>query len=408
MNVKFPKRLEPFIREPKRFNVLEGGRGGGKSHAVAELLLIKAMESKCRILCTREIQKSIKESVHQLLSDKIKQKQYPFKVLNTSIVCLITGSEFYFHGLQDKTAMNLKSFEGVNYCWIEEAQTISKKSLDILIPTIRKENSKLIFTMNRYEEQDPVYEKFCQKERDDICHIYINYFDNPYCPKELKLEADRCKEDSIDDYNYIWLGLPMQQGENKILKLNKVKQAMERTVEAVGALEIGVDVARFGDDRTIITPRKGFKCYEQYSFTKLRTFEVADRAIEQETNLKEYATFKVDDTGVGGGVTDELFNRAKNVIAVNNGQKAKDPDKYPNAISEMWFEFASIIDQIELPNDPELLKELCGREYKFDKQGRRMVESKDDFKKRYGKSPDKADSLLLAFYEYYVSSGLIC
>ena len=405
MNIKFPKKLEPFIREPKRFNVLEGGRGGGKSHAVAELLLIKAMESKCRILCTREIQKSIKESVHQLLSDKIKDHKYPFRILNTSIICTVTGSEFYFHGLQDKTAMNLKSFEGVDWCWIEEAQTISKKSLDVLIPTIRKSGSKLLFTMNRFEEQDPVFAMFCQNNRENVCHIYINYFDNPWLPKELKDEAEYCKALDIDDYNHIWLGLPMQQGDLNILKISQVKAAMERKVIGEGAFEIGVDVARFGDDSTVLTKRHGFHTFPQRKYKKLRTYEVSDYAVDFEGD--DTSCFKVDDTGVGGGVTDDLFKKNKNVVAVNNGQCAKDKDKYPNAISEMWFEFAEIIDQIELPYDMELLKQLCGRRKKFDKQGRRMVESKDDYKTRYKKSPDDADSLLLCYYSYYMASGFL-
>lgn len=412
VNIKFPKIYREFIERPRRINILEGGRGGAKSHTVAEKLLIESCEKKIRILNTREIQKSIKESVHQLYSDKIKQRYYPCNVLNNEIRVPFIGSEFYFHGLQDKTALNLKSFEGVDWCWVEEAQSISKKSLNILIPTIRKPGSKIVFTLNRFEELDPVIERYILHQdlkeiypgcyaNDEILHIHANYYDNPFCPEVLVKEAAECKEKYPEDYLHIWEGQPIQQGDNKILKLSKVKAAMERKINGVGTLEIGVDVARFGSDRTVITPRKGFKCLGQYIYTKLRTFEVVDRAIEQE---KGETIFKVDDTGVGGGVTDGLFQKGKNVIPVNNGQKAKDQDKYPNAISEMWFEFAEIIDQIELPNDQELLKELCGREYTFDRQGRRCVESKDDFKKRYGKSPDKADSLLLAYYSIYINS----
>jgi phage terminase large subunit len=401
MEIELPSKIKEFATNPKRINVLEGGRGGSKSWSVADLFLLWGLEKKQRFLCTREIQKSISESVYQLLKDKIIEKKYPYEILKTVIRCPLTGSEFYFSGLQDRTSQNLKSFEGADWCWVEEAQSISKESLDILVPTIRKDNSKLVFTMNRFEEQDPVISAFCTGKRDDVLHITINYTDNPFCPDVLKREAEECKKLSIDDYNHIWLGYPIQQGDNKILKLSKVKAAMERKVDGVGSLDIGVDVARFGDDRTIITPRKGFKTYGQVMYQKLRTFEVVDRAIEQEIAGNSEIVYKVDDTGVGGGVTDGLFQRGKNVVPINNGQKAKNPDKYPNAISEMWFEFADIIDQIELPNDQELLKELCGREYTFDKQGRRCVESKDDFKKRYGRSPDKADSLLLAYYAMY-------
>lgn len=396
--VTFPKKVKPFITAPKRFNVLEGGRGGSKSWTVAEYFLILGMQRKYRFLCTREVQNSIKDSVHQLLKDKILAGNYPYRITNTSIVCETTGSEFIFHGLQDITSHNLKSLEGIDCCWIEEAQTTTKNSLDILIPTIRKEGSWLVFTMNRMEEMDPVYARFCGKDRDDVCHIKINYYDNPFCPETLKKEAMDCKEESIDDYNYIWEGLPLQQGENKILKLSKVKGAMGRTVEGQGAFEVGVDVARFGSDRTTIFKRHGFKTLLYKVFKGLRTTETANHAEDIAGDQKYMTTFKVDDTGVGGGVTDNLVKNDMLVAPVNNNQQAMNHDKYADAISEMWFEFAKILDDIEIPNDPELLKELCGREYTFDKKGRKQVESKDKFKKRYGKSPDLADGLLLCFY----------
>lgn len=397
VDVSLPDILAPFYEAPKRYNVLEGGRGGAKSHTIAEHLLIEGTQKKIRILCTREIQKSIKESVHQLLSDKIKLRGYAYIIQNTSIVYPLTGSEFYFHGLQDQTIDSLKSFEGVDWCWVEEAQSISKKSLDILLPTIRKDNSKIVFSMNRFEELDPVYERFCTKERDDVCHIYCNYTDNPFCSEVLKREADDCKREYPDDYPHIWLGLPMSQGENKILSIQKVRAAMERQVKAEGGIEIGVDVARFGDDRTVLFKRQGLKILAWKTFTKLRTTETAARVVEMIGDHKE-VTVKVDDSGVGGGVTDELYRLGVSVVPVNNGANAMNPDKYPNAISEQWFEFAKIIDQVQIPNDPQILKELCGRSYGFDKKARRQVESKDEFKKRYGRSPDLADALLLCFY----------
>jgi phage terminase large subunit len=401
MDVLFPEKFYEFVTAPKRFNVFEGGRGGAKSHTVAEALLLWGLERKIRVLCTREIQKSIKESVHQLLSDKIIKHKYPYRILASTIVCELTGSEFYFHGLQAQTIDNLKSFEGVDWCWVEEAQSISKSSLDILIPTIRKENSKIVFTMNRFEESDPVYARFCDKPKDDVLHIYVNYYDNPFCTDVLIKEAQDCKKESPEDYNHIWEGLPLAQGDKKILTIAKVKDAMNRKIKGVGGIELGVDVARFGDDRTVIFKRHGLKVLDYKVHTKLRTYEVANRAIELAGDDKDDCIFKVDDTGVGGGVTDDLYQKEMRVVPVNNGSAAKDENKYPNAISEMWFEFAKIIDTVELPNDQELLKELCGREYGFDKNGRRVVESKDKYKARYKRSPDLADALLLCFYNKY-------
>lgn len=399
VDVVFPKIYLPFINSPKRFNVLEGGRGGAKSWTLAEKFLIEGTQKKLRFLCTREIQKSIAQSVHQLLEDRIYARGYPYKVLQTSIICANTGSEFIFHGLQDLTSQNLKSVEGIDRVLVEEAQTTTKKSLDILVPTIRKPGSYFAFAMNRFDDSDAVFDRFCRVPRDDVLHIHANYYDNPFCSKELRDEAERCRIENPGEYAHIWEGQPMQQGDNKIMRLDKVRAAMDRKVKAEGAKEMGVDVARFGDDRTQLYLRHGLKIIGHKTLTKLRTYEVADHAVALANDKGEEKTrYRVDDTGVGGGVTDELHKQEKNVVPINNGSAAKNPNKYPNAISEMWFEFAEMIDQVELPYDPELLRELCSREYKFDKQGRRVVESKDDFKKRYGRSPDKADSLLLCFY----------
>jgi phage terminase large subunit len=406
LKINPPKKLEPFFKTPKRYNVLEGGRGGGKSHGVAEYFLALGMSDKYRFLCTREIQKSIKDSVYQLLSDKIREYNLPYEVKREGISCPLTGSEFFFHGLQDRTSPSLKSFEGADWCWVEEAQAISKKSLDILIPTIRKPGSKIVFTMNRLEESDPVYEKFCVIPTDDVLHIYINYYDNHHCPEKLKQEAERCKEIAYSDYLHIWEGQPMVQGDNKILSLAKVKQAMERTIEPEGGVHCGIDVARFGDDRTVITVRKGLTMLDMQTFTKLRTYETANHAIDMTRGYQD-VLYKVDDTGVGGGVTDELVRKELLVLPVNNGQKALDPDKYPNAISEMWFQFRDNLDRYDLIQDQELLRELTGREYSFDNQARRRVEQKDKFKERYGRSPDKADSVLLAFYNISSTSGIV-
>ena len=393
MKVNIPQKIKPLFIEHKRYNILEGGRGGGKSHAVAEHLLIEGLKEKKRILCTREVQKSIDDSVYKLLCDKIIEHGYNYVIQNNKIFSPVTGSEFFFSGLQGHTINSIKSFEAIDICWVEEAQTISKKSLDILVPTVRKEDSYFIFTMNRYEEMDPVYD-FCMKH-DNTLHIKINYPDNPFCPKELIDEAERCKDISKDDYLHIWLGEPINQAEMAIIKRGEVLASFSRPKDTEGQVEFGVDVARFGNDRTVITKRKGLAMLDCWQFTKQDTVETANFIMAQAT---QEDMIKVDDTGVGGGVTDILASNGYNVVPVNFGESANDKDKYPNAISEMWFEFAEMIGDITLIDMDGLLEELTTRQWKMDNKGRRKVESKDDFKKRYGRSPDIADSVLLCFY----------
>ena len=406
MQLVFPKKLEPLFHRPKeiRHILIEGGRGGGKSHTVAEFLLLEGLRRPIRVLCGREIQKSISESVHTLLRDKIDKYAYPYIVTEKSIKSK-NGSEFVFVGLKDHTVNSIKSYEGIDIFWGEESQSFSKRSLDILIPTIRGEGSYFIWTMNRFEEADPIFERLIHKKRQDVLHLSIQYFENKKCPQELIDEAEICKQTSPEDYAHIWLGEPLSQSSKAILNRNSVLQAMQRNIEAVGQIEVGVDVARFGDDTTQFYKRKGLKVIGDKSYKGLDTFEVANEA---DAFSEEAQTIKVDDTGVGGGVSDNLIHKNRPVQMINFGGSAKDKDKYPNTISEMWFEFKELIDkeEIQIPDDRELLQQLTSRRYTFDTRGRRIVESKDDFKKRYGKSPDKADALLLCFYNNYSTIGI--
>ena len=397
MNLKFPKKLEPLFHESKRkrHTLIEGGRGGGKSHTVAEFLLIEGLKKTTRILCGREVQKSIAESVHTLLSDKINKYNYPYEIIKNQIKSKVNGSVFLFCGLKDHTVHSIKSYEGIDVFWGEEAQAFTKRSIDILIPTIRKPDSYCVWSMNRFEESDPIYDALILQKRTDVLHLVINYYDNIHCPEILKKEAAICKANNQNDYLHIWEGHPQTQGDNMILSRVNVRDAMDRSIEPEGAIEGGLDVARFGTDSTMFYKRKGLKIIEEKQFYKLDTVGVSNEA---NVFFDKAEAIKVDDTGVGGGVSDQLLSMGQNVVMVNFGGKAKDSNKYPNVISEMWFEFADMINEIDIPDDRELLQQLTSRQYKFDTKGRRKVESKDDFKKRYGKSPDKADALLLCFY----------
>lgn len=233
MDIQLPSELEEFATNPRRINILEGGRGGAKSHSVADLFLLWGMEKKERFVCLREVQESIEQSVYRLLVDKITEHNYPYMVFSNKIVCPLTETEFYFHGLSGRTAVNIKSFEGATWAWVEEGQTVSKKSLDILIPTIRKEGSKIVFTLNREEPDpgEPVIAEFCQFPSPDVLHIYITYKDNPFLPDTLLAEVKRCIEKSRrtgdwSDYNHIWLGKPLTR-KSKIFNNYRVKDFTE-------------------------------------------------------------------------------------------------------------------------------------------------------------------------------------
>ena len=207
IDIKIPEKLAPLY-QPRRYKVMRGGRGGGKSHTVAQVLLDMAARRPLRILCAREIQKSMRDSVHRLLRDYIVKMGLTayYDVLDTEIRG-INGSLFLFSGLQAHTVDSIKSFEGIDIVWIEEGQSIAKKSLDILIPTIRKDGSEIWITMNPDMETDEVYQRFVATPSDDTWCVEINWRDNPWFPSVLDDERKKAKRTMLpDDYAHIWEG----------------------------------------------------------------------------------------------------------------------------------------------------------------------------------------------------------
>lgn len=202
--------------QPSRFKVYYGGRGGGKSWAVARALLIQAAKQPLRVLCTREVQKSIKDSVHRLLSDQIAALglSHKFDVLETEIRGK-NGSVFLFAGLLQHTIDSIKSFEGVDRVWVEEAHSVSEKSWNVLVPTIRKAGSEIWATFNPQLETDPVYARYVKSGRADCIARKVNYSDNPWFPEVLEAERQHAKATMKDaDYRHTWEGdcLPAVEG----------------------------------------------------------------------------------------------------------------------------------------------------------------------------------------------------
>jgi len=398
--IKLAKPYKQLFNESWRHIVYHGGRSSGKSTATAYALLLRGRQSKLRILATREFQNSIADSVHKLLKDLIEKHKFTdYEVQRETIRNKLTGTEFIFKGLR-KDSQAIKSLEGVDLCWVEEAQNITKGSIDILIPTIRKDGSQIIWTFNRTTELDPVYVELCIDPDPDtfIAQVNSDVLEAVgQLPQTMIDEREKIKKSDPSLYTHIWLGQPLAQGDNSIIARDSVLKAMERQIEAEGAIEIGVDVARMGNDRTEFVKRKGLKEIARETYTKLRTTEVCDR-LEIFAKHDKKVLIKVDDTGVGGGVTDEMIRRGYNTMPINFGQKPNDPDKYPNLISEAWFYMATIMDEIELTMDNDLLMELSNRQWVMDSKGRRGVEGKDAYKKRGFRSPDKADATILCFY----------
>ena len=285
--------------------------------------------------------------------------------------------------------------------------------------------------------------KIFQGDKSEWNRIHVSAFDSPYVTGEKFRGISVPDTTRPDRFNRIWvepadftiqiadkkyiadcekewgkesvlyltkvLGEIVDAGADSIIKLSQVNKMFDNwdapKFNAEGAEEGGIDVARGGTDDTVFYHRKGLKVIGTKTIAspqlpeKEKLVFIADEA-EIFFGQNKKMPIKVDDTGVGGGVTDILQSRGYNIVPVNFGGVANDPDRYPNIASEMWFETGRIVHEVACQKDDRLMAELVNRKSKgLDTRGRRVVESKDDYKKRGFRSPDKADAFLLAFYE---------
>ena len=209
MNVvraEVPRKLKPLLY-PRRYKGAYGGRGGAKSHFFAEQIILKALAEPKRIVCIREVQNSIKDSVKQLLQDKVNKFGLSgfFEMLETEIRGA-NGSLIVFKGMQSYNASNIKSLEGYDIAWVEEAQTLSQHSLDLLRPTLRKEGSELWFSWNPRYKTDPVDQFFRKSPPAEAVSVLVNWSDNPWFPDVLRKEMEHDFSVDEDKAEHIWNG----------------------------------------------------------------------------------------------------------------------------------------------------------------------------------------------------------
>lgn len=227
-----PRKARKVIGSRARYKILDGGRGGGKSYAFANGLIGKALFGKFRILCTREMQNSIRDSVHRLLTDRIHALGFEkyFTVQRESITSN-AGSDFIFKGLRHNIS-EIKSMEGVDVCWCEEAEKITRDSWDTLIPTIRKENSELWITFNPEEERSATYQKFIVNPPPDCLRATLNYWDNKYFPEVLRREMEYDKRVDHEKYLHVWEGKVKRYGQSVIFSGKIFIEAFETPANA--------------------------------------------------------------------------------------------------------------------------------------------------------------------------------
>ena len=212
--------LAPWAKpllEPRRYKCLYGGRGSGKSYALADTLLIEGAQRKCRILCAREFQNSIKDSVHYLLKERIEALGLGgFYEVQEATILGANGTSFVFKGIR-RNVQSIKSMAGLTHCWIEEGQTISAESWRVLVPTIREEGSEIWVTFNPAQKEDCIYQEFIVKGKENGYIQRVNWDSNPHFPSTLDAERREMQRTDPDLYAHIWEGECWERSDAQVL-----------------------------------------------------------------------------------------------------------------------------------------------------------------------------------------------
>jgi len=440
----------------KRFKVMEGGRGSAKSRSAAAALVLRAAHKKTRILCTRELQHSIQESVHKLISDTITRMGYDnhFTVTNTHIRCK-NGSEFIFSGIKNNTN-KIKSMEDVDVCWCEEAEAITEASWRILTPTIRASGSEVWVVFNAYDVEDPTYTRFitpwsdmldAQGFYEDELHYVerMNYEDNAWFPYELQLEMEKMKRENYRDYLHVWMGQPVGASENAIIDPLWVRSAIDAHLKLgfkpAGVRSIGFDPADTGNDSKAYAVRHGSVVTHCRAWFDGDITDAITSVFDTARDLR--ATDLVfDQVGVGSAVKHHITLLEGRDAFTTTGFLGNDIPDDPAALymddrrmddtfrnlraQAFWFlrdrfekthraiEKGDYIDPnelISLDSSMEGLTQLCSELSRIERKrgaiynNQIQIESKDDMKKRGLKSPGLADSLMYAFSNPKPSKG---
>ena len=405
--LNIPDKLLPIIEhlDKYRYFLLEGGRGGAKSQSVARFILYLCEKYRLRTVCGRETQNSINESVYSLLSDLITKYQLNFDVAASKITHREKDSEINFRGFREQGKFNIQGMEGIDILWIDEAQAITKQTLDVLIPTIRKDNAKIFFTMNRHVSNDPVFA--FAKDRADCLHITINFDENEHCTNALKNEAMECKKKSEKDYNHIWLGKPLDQAEDAVYSeadLIRGRENPHGLQPGYGLRVAGFDIARFGDDKCgcVIFQQMGALHWEEIFCDEWdkKDLNYTTGRILMTTNEHNVDLATIDEDGLGAGPFDTLTKGRQLDYFVgfrNTVMALKENKDFVNTRTMNAYKLEDLVYKTHMCiKTQKVIDELLTIKYTFHHDQRRILVSKDEMRKKGIKSPNLADAAIMA------------
>ena len=367
-------------------------------------VMMASREVRLNVLCLRQLQNSIRQSVYTLIKDLIYQagieKEFQFTL--SEIRHHKTGSVFKFMGIS-RNIDEIKSTENIDICYIEEAHALTKDQWDVINPTIRKEHSEIIILFNPQHRNDFVF-TFVERPLNDSIVRKINYDENPFLSETMSKVIAEEREKDHDEYMHIYQGVPREGDDRALFAYSDIESAMDGDfmgVDDTGVETLAADVARYGNDSSVISKRRGFKIYDLKAYKGYSTTELATK-IDNEYRTRPFDGVTIDTIGVGAGVYDKLSSmRVRGLIEGNASMRAEEEKVYQNKRAEMYFGLKAFVERGgKLPNDKELKEELLALTYFYNQtSGKIQLISKDDIKEEIGRSPDKSDSVALHFFQ---------
>lgn len=408
--------------------VLYGGRASSKSWEFCGRLAQIGQQYKTRVLCVRRFQNKIKDSVYTLLKDQIDNFKFGGYSVQANSIHNANGTEIVFYGIE-RNITEIKSFEGADIMYIEEAQDLTKEQWEILDPTIRKEGSEIWISFNPKLITDFIYQRFIVNPPPNTRVKLINYLDNQFLSKTARDNIEAIKEEDPEQYQHIYLGTPLSDDDQAVIKRSWVEAAIDAhinlNIDMAGQNNVGYDVADSGSDKNAIAQFNGAIC-EYIEEWKAPEDELDKSALRAWSFVGE-GLLIYDSIGVGAHVGATLKNKGhKNHSKFNAGDAVYRPDKeyspkitnkqkFENLKAQAWQDVADRLrntfnainkgmkfepsDMISISGEIKELEalktELCSPHKDYSKRGLDMVESKKDMAKRGIKSPNKADAFIM-------------
>lgn len=435
--------LEEFWRTRARNRVLYGGRASSKSWDAAGVSIALAYSNETRMLCTRQFQNRIDDSVYTLLKiqiDRFELKKH-FAIYNNRIECPETGSEFLFYG-RARNIEDIKGTEGCTHAWHEEAEMMTSEEWKIINPTLRKEGSEHWLVFNPRFSSDFIYQRFVVNPPPDTVVRLINYVENPFLSNTALKMIEGARNEDPDEFAHIYLGVPLNDDERVIIKRSWLEAAIDAHIKlgfiAEGQKIIGDDIADDGGDKNANVFAHGSVALwcEEWKGGENELLKSCSRTYRNAA--ERGASIRYDCIGVGasaGAKFDELNEAGStrvNYAKFNAGDAVYEPDRYyvqnkmekiknrdffANLKAQTWWlvadRFRNTYDAVTngtkypadelisissaMPMLEKLKTELSTPRRDFDLNGRVKVESKKDLAKRDVVSPNIADAFVMCF-----------